>query len=149
MNKLCIPRLPQHQYWVARVAWVGMFLALLAFGAFSQAPTAHASSHIAADCSSPCRQSSQLVFLDYRTDIYSIRVIGANQYGTSTVSPCWQTPSFETVFYNWWWASDTVVYLYHTSDCGAYIGYLTIKSDGAWYRCLQDTYPYPDYDCNP
>ncbi len=93
--------------------------------------------------------SSQLVFKDYRGDVYSISISGPDQNGNSTTYDCLQTPDFETALYNWWWSSTTYVYIYSDSSCQNYLGYLYFNSDGATYRCLEDTPPYPDYDCTP
>jgi hypothetical protein len=91
--------------------------------------------------------SSQLEFWDLRGDVYSIFIHGPNQVPVPTVY-CLKTPNKVTILQNWWWSSTTYVDLYKGSDCTTgHIGYVYFNSDGASWRCLEDTPPYRDYDC--
>src|SRR4051794_19161483 len=59
---------------------------------------------------------SQLKFLDYRGDVYSIYVHGKNVNGADQAG-CFSTPNQTTIVSNWWWASTTYVTLYLHAGC--------------------------------
>jgi hypothetical protein len=93
--------------------------------------------------------SSQLVFDDGAQDVNSIKIRGPNQTGTVVTYTCLKTPNLNTTLNDWWWATTTYVYTYSDSNCSNSIspGTLWFSSDNAPYRCLNDTYPYNDWDC--
>jgi hypothetical protein len=158
MKKLFAPCFALLHHRGTRLILLGVLLVatLVVTGAVSPS-RAHAASRTPLYCIDPCRQASQLIFIDFIGNTYSIRITGPNQYqddGSTTTYNCLPTPGRKTTLANWWWATRTNVTKFSSPNCspGTEVGTLFFDSDNAFYRCLENNRdsnpPFVDFDSN-
>jgi len=111
---------PKHRY---RIALMGVLLmVVLAFGAFSFTPAAHAATSM--QTSSSVHAAAAVPDTGYASEVgaisyaWSVLILGYNQYGNlaETCLNITNTPPHGNVKYNWWWAGPLWVAYYHSSS---------------------------------
>jgi hypothetical protein len=122
--------------------------ALVIMPAFSG--TASAASSSGAVLAASVSPTAQLVFDDYRGDVYSIQVYGINQNG-QTVHSCWTTPATVNLLPNWWWSYGTQILYYRNDSCSSpSINTtplsLTDSPTDPPYHCQEDVSPFSDWN---
>ncbi|MGH3937226.1 MAG: serine/threonine protein kinase [Pseudonocardiaceae bacterium] len=89
--------------------------------------------------------AQQIRFIDETPNgVYSVQIIGHNQYDLNQIESCFETPDVTTDINDMWWAGEVQVYTYSGPNCTNETegGYMLINVpatfDGYYWICLTD-----------